>query len=144
MDGIEWLIAFLGAVFGICAFLLLFCSGALEAAGRVGVVGSAPALTMIASLYAFMRTVSPGAGKQKVMVKINVPQGTPKVVLPLFFEDDDRVIFKFLVKHGKLNMRKLTITYEGGFVYDGGRNQFDINGRHYTPQLLEVVEYGVS
>ena len=84
-------------------------------------------------------TVRAGKSVQKLLVDIDVPEGTSKKALPLMLDDADLAIFHALMKHGRLNRKARQIRYKGKPIYAIHNQTFVIGGVRISPHLLHVV-----
>jgi len=139
MNRFGYTFTFLGFASAAFAFLNWFSFEPINTVGRIGFALTFSTMALSSILYPLFKIASSGANVQKLLVKINVPTGTPRDALPLIFGDSDLAIFKLLLEHGKLNLKKQTIKYEGKPVYEEQNGTFNVKERCYTPQLLKVM-----
>jgi len=140
MNPFGYTIMFLGVASAAFALLNWFFPEPINTVGRLGFAATFSGMAIGSVLYPLFKIAFSGANVQKLLVKISVPTGTSRDALPLIFGDSDLAIFKLLLEHGKLNIKKQTIKYEGKSVYEEQNGTFNVNGRCYTPQLLKVIK----
>ena len=142
----KWIacLIFLGAtiVIAILAIPLVRVVGGTAWADAVGALSVLAIAVFAAVLATLDRRIERGP-RQKLLVQIDIPSAASPKIVPLLLDNDDLVIFKALLRHGKLDFKKLEIRYAGKKIYFRTSNTFKLrfwDKKSYVPRLLKVTE----
>ena len=129
----NWRVGLVSGLVGTAAVALFIAGGWT---GLLALAGLAPFMFVAFLTYKMMQLGT----TQKLLVQVNVPANTSLTALPMLLDNNDLLIFKALLAHGKLDLTSWMVTYAGAIIYHKRDEAFKLGGNNYAPRQLKVVK----